>query len=116
MTRKEFQQLARHKLLDAKALLKAKRWAAAYYLAGYAVECGLKACVLVRLEADVGLIFKERRWAESCWTHSLNHLVELAGLLPTFEADRLATPQLEQNWIIVRDWDESSRYVLKGRD
>ncbi len=29
---------------DAEVLLDAGQWSGAYYLAGYAVECGLKAC------------------------------------------------------------------------
>jgi len=36
MDRAELQQLAKDRILDAKALLAAKRWAGAYYLAGYA--------------------------------------------------------------------------------
>ena len=49
MDRLQWQQLAERWLVDAKALLDAHRWSAAYYLAGYAVECGLKACVLARV-------------------------------------------------------------------
>jgi HEPN domain-containing protein len=41
----ELRQLAEERLLDAAALLAARRWAGAYYLAGHAVECGLKACI-----------------------------------------------------------------------
>jgi hypothetical protein len=38
----ELRQLAQDRILDAKALLAARRWSGAYYLAGYAVECALK--------------------------------------------------------------------------
>jgi hypothetical protein len=38
--------MAGERVRDAAALLKARRWSAAYYLAGYAAECGLKACVV----------------------------------------------------------------------
>jgi len=41
----EWRALAEARVLDAEALLAASRWPAAYYLIGYAVECGLKACV-----------------------------------------------------------------------
>lgn len=44
MTRTELQRLAIERLADARALLTTKRWSGAFYLAGYAVECGLKAC------------------------------------------------------------------------
>ena len=43
MKRLEWQQLAERWLVDAKCLLDDRNWSAAYYLAGYAVECGLKA-------------------------------------------------------------------------
>ena len=43
MNRRDLQQLADDRVLDAEALLNAGRWAAAYYLSGYAVECALKA-------------------------------------------------------------------------
>ena len=46
MTRADFQKLANERVADARALLAARRWGGAYYLAGYAVECGLKSCVI----------------------------------------------------------------------
>ena len=51
MTRAEFQQLAEQRLLEAKALLDQGKWDGAYYLAGYAVELALKACVIKMLLA-----------------------------------------------------------------
>ena len=50
MTRPEWQRMAGERVRDASALLKVRRWSAAYYLAGYAVECGLKACIVVLCE------------------------------------------------------------------
>lgn len=44
--RKTFQNPAKVRLGDAKALVGRKRWSGAYYLCGYAVECALKACLL----------------------------------------------------------------------
>ncbi|MBV9327461.1 MAG: HEPN domain-containing protein [Chloroflexi bacterium] len=43
MNRAEYRRIARAKLADAQVLLRARRYDAAYYLAGYVVECGLKA-------------------------------------------------------------------------
>ena len=40
MNRADFQRLANDRIADARALLAAKRWAAAYYLVGYAVVVG----------------------------------------------------------------------------
>ena len=44
MNRSSLQNLANERIKDAEALLMAGRWSGAYYLAGYAVECALKAC------------------------------------------------------------------------
>ncbi|HYP09337.1 MAG TPA: hypothetical protein VER03_24140 [Bryobacteraceae bacterium] len=45
MTRQDLQELAEMRLADAEALLVAGRYSGAYYLAGYAVECAIKAHV-----------------------------------------------------------------------
>ena len=44
--------LANARVADAEALLQSRRWAAAYYLLGYAVECGLKACAARQFQQD----------------------------------------------------------------
>ena len=115
MNRADFQRLAIDRLADAKALLAAKRWAAAYYLAGYAVECGLKSCILARLAAGTEVIFDDRRFSEKCWTHNLVQLVDLAGLTATLAADAAADPDLLAKWDIVKEWSESSRYVRTAK-
>jgi HEPN domain-containing protein len=110
VTRVQWQQLAERWLVDAKTLLDAHRWAAAYYAAGYAVECGLKACIMARLEVRPELIFQDRKFSEKCWTHNCDELVRLAGLIATRDADTAANQVLEQNWTVVRGWTEQSRY------
>src|SRR5262249_32625211 len=102
-------------LADAKALLAARRWGAAYYLAGYAIECALKSCVLVRLAAEPEQVFEDRRYSEKCWTHNFPQLVELAGLKAALAADTAADPALFANWYIVKDWSEASRYVRRPK-
>jgi HEPN domain-containing protein len=103
------QKLAKDRLADAKALLAAKRWSGAYYLAGYAVECGLKACVLAHVERT-GVIFEDRKYAEKCWTHLLKDLLGLSGVKPEFDADATPGTELLKNWEVVKDWTEASRY------
>jgi hypothetical protein len=110
VNRLQWQQFAERWLIDAKVLLDAHRWAAAYYLAGYAVECGLKSCVLVRLAATAEVIFDDKKFSEKCWTHSVVELVKLAGLEATRAADMAANPALRTNWLVVKDWDEKTRY------
>lgn len=108
MNRAELQKLADDRLRDAKALLAAQRWSGAYYLAGYAVECALKACIITRLMRTDE--FPERRFSEQCWTHNLAQLLVLAGLTGALDADTAADQDLLNNWSVVKDWSESSRY------
>lgn len=110
MTRFEWQQLAERWLVDAGCLIDAHRWSAAYYLAGYAVECGLKACVLVRVAAAPEVIFGDRKFSEKCWTHSILDLLKLAELEAARAADSVANPVLGRNWLLVKDWNEKARY------
>jgi HEPN domain-containing protein len=111
VNRSDWQQIATERIADAKALLAASRWSAAYYLAGYAVECGLKACVVVRVAAGPEIMFIDRKYSDKCWTHNLIQLVDLAGLKATFDADKDADTDLLSNWDIVKDWSEESRYL-----
>jgi hypothetical protein len=110
VNRLHWQQLAERWLVDAKALLDARRWPAAYYLAGYAVECGFKACVLARLVAVPEVIFEEKKFSEKSWTHNLRELVKLAGLEAAHEADARSNPAFGRNWQVVKDWSEQARY------
>jgi hypothetical protein len=112
MNRAQWRQLAEDRILDAAALLAAGRWSGAYYLAGYAVECGLKACIMAHIEAT-GVIFQDKKYAEKCWVHKLETLLELANLKPTLDADTAANPALSGNWGITKDWEETSRYQQK---
>ncbi|MBI1832678.1 MAG: DNA-binding protein [Planctomycetes bacterium] len=115
MDRKMWQALAHERVLAAQALLVAKHWPSAYYLAGYAVEFGLKSCILVRLAATPTLIFKEKNFSSQCWSHSVKDLVTLAGLDDVVAADNATNPVLAQNWSIVRAWRENSRYENKSQ-
>jgi len=47
--------VARAREREAKALLAASEWSGAYYLSGYAVECGLKAVLASQFKASPGL-------------------------------------------------------------
>lgn len=111
MNRDEWLELARERVGDAKMLLKSRRWSAAYYMAGYAIECALKARILVRLANEPELMFGDRRFSEKCWTHNLIQLLDLTGLRPAFDADCASDPLLAENWDELKEWSEASRYA-----
>ena len=110
MNRAAWQKLAFERVKDAKGLLQIKRWSAAYYLAGYAVECGLKSCIIAYLMRTDD--FPDKRFSEQCWTHDLQKLVALAGLGAALAADLAADADFARNWDNVSKWNESSRYDL----
>jgi hypothetical protein len=114
-TRADWQQLAEERILDARAHLApgAARWSAAYYLAGYAVECGLKSCILARVGAFPEVIFEDKRFSQDAWSHDVENLVRLAGLEADRDAASLVNPVLHRNWQIARTWNEQSRYMRK---
>lgn len=109
MKRSDFQAVARMRARDAKALLDAGHCPGAYYLAGYSIECALKACVAKQVRR---CDFPDKTLANQAHTHNLEQLIKVAGLGPAFEAARRVNPALEVNWAIVKDWTEKSRYEV----
>src|ERR1700680_175338 len=96
VTRTELRQLAEDRIADAAILLAAGRWSGAYYLAGYALECGLKACIarLTNKEAFP----RDRKFVEECYTHNLEKLLKAAGLKPALDAGASVNLAFSANW------------------
>jgi hypothetical protein len=111
-TRAEWQQLAEDRILDAQALLVpgVDRWSAAYYLIGYAVECGLKSCVVRRVTTHPEVVYEDRKFSSDAWTHDLESLLVVADIKDDRDNDAAASLALYQNWQQVKDWNERSRY------
>lgn len=108
MNRADFQELSRIRIAEAKVLLDQGKWDGAYYLAGYAVECALKACIakLTRrhdFPPDKSVIDK-------CYTHEIMKLITAAELTQSYQHDIKTDLALSRNWGIVKDWNEASRY------
>ena len=100
MTRHDFQELAEIRLRDARTLLRAKCYDGAYYLAGYAVECALKACVARRIKRYE---FPDRDFVRKAYTHDLTDLARLAGIETRFKQEekknRAGSPPTESHGI-----------------
>ena len=109
MNRLDFQRLSDLRLKEAKALVVAGFSEGAYYLAGYAIECALKACIAKRTrEHD----FPEKKLVNDSHTHDLGKLLDLAGLKDALARVIGNDRRLETNWETVCGWSEQSRYDL----
>ena len=101
----EFQTLAQQRIKEARTLFAADPDCASgsYYLAGYAVECALKACI-VKLSVED---FYRKSLGANYFSHDLKKLLDYAGLtLP-------ARPVVQENWRRVILWTEESRYRIR---
>jgi HEPN domain-containing protein len=81
-------QLSEERVKDAKVLLDSGRWEFAYYIAGYAVECALKSCVLARMIHTGWVLDQEVRKIDDCRTHDFMKLVSIAGMRDVLDSRR----------------------------
>jgi HEPN domain-containing protein len=111
MNRTDLQELAEIRLKESRQLLNAGSPDGAYYLAGYAVECALKACIAKRtLEHD----FPDKKLVNDSHTHDIGKLLQVAELKVDLEAAIQTNPVLQASLDAIRDWSETSRYEKKS--
>ena len=110
MNRTDLQNLAEERLGDAEALLANSRFGAAYYIVGYAVECGLKACIAKLTRAED---FYDKNLARKIFQHNLAELANYARLSAVIEQSGKTDPVFEANWAQVGLWSEESRYETR---
>jgi HEPN domain-containing protein len=116
-TRKDFQRLAELRAKEAATLAKTGSQQGAYYLAGFAIECALKACIAKKTRRHDFPADKD--YAGKVYTHNLEQLLKLAHLDTQLNEDVENRPQLAVNWDVVRRWNVDSRYEtskLSGRE
>lgn len=89
MNNSDFQKLASIRLKEAQVLFREQQYASAYYLAGYAVECGLKACIAAQTRA--GEFPPKPDIVRGYYQHDLNGLVKAAGLRRELETQLEST-------------------------
>lgn len=109
MTRNDLQKLAQIKFDDAVLLLTNARYCNAYYLAGYAVELGLKACVARQIRQEE---IPEKKFIQNVYSHELVQLVGLSGLGAELKAAQDADPQFQAYWGIASGWKSEHRYAI----
>lgn len=109
MNRKEFQALANLRLREGGVLFRAKEFSGAYYLVGYAVECGLKACVAKSVRKHD--FYPNRKTVEKAYSHNLSDLLALANLEQERAITAQSDPAFAANWDLTVRWSEASRYM-----
>lgn len=97
-------------MADAKHLLADGRWANAYYLAGYAVELALKACIAKTFKAET---IPDKALVNATYSHNFTNLVGTAELTADLNNRKMAQA-FEINWGVVVQWSEESRYESRG--
>jgi hypothetical protein len=100
MNRTDLQNLAEDRLGDAEALLASDHCGGAYYIVGYAVECGLKACIA---KLTIAEDFYDKTLARNIFIHEIEKLAGLAGL--DVKQIGKEDPIFAANWALVKDWD-----------
>jgi len=112
VNRKDLQRVAETRLKDAQLLYRHRRFDGAYYLAGYVIECALKACIAKKTRRHD---FPDKEFANDVYTHDLTKLLSHAGLGQQLQQEFRNDPKLEYHWGVVKDWKERSRYENPGR-
>jgi len=110
--RRDFKTLAELRADEARVLIASGNQQGAYYLAGYAIECALKACIARKTKR-----FQFPPKTESVreiYSHKLNALVSVAGLDAELKKEIDTNTAFGTNWITVKEWTEESRYKTSG--
>jgi HEPN domain-containing protein len=107
VNRSDLQILTRVRLEEARTLLTAGLPDGAYYLAGYAVECALKACIARGTQRHE---FPDKKKVAESHTHNLRDLVKVANLELARLEEVNRDPKFRAHWDLVLQWSEQSRY------
>jgi HEPN domain-containing protein len=106
-TRADLRANAQAKLDDAILLLHNHRFSNAYYLAGYSVELGLKACIAAQLTAET---IPSKEIIKGILDHQFPKLIGLAGLRADLQNQQNNDPDFAANWAVVAEWLPDARY------
>jgi len=112
MKRNDLKTLARLRLQETNILLREGAYPGAYYLAGYVVECALKACIARQTERHE---FPNKERVNQSWSHSLPALVQIAGLQRSLTDESDSDGHFAAYWSVVKDWKPDARYISRGQ-
>lgn len=107
MDRSDLQEIAEMRIKDSEILIDRNAYAGAYYLAGYSIECALKACIAKQIRQHE---FPDKKFILDSYTHDLDKLLNGSGLKNELNIAGDINPELSVNWSIIKDWTIDSRY------
>jgi HEPN domain-containing protein len=107
-----FSRVGSIRLEDAKILLRNGRYEGCYYLSGYVVECGLKACIA---KLTKRYDFPDKSLGKEVFTHDLTRLLTMAKLEAARDTEFRLDNEFRLNWLVVRERGEQSRYEVPGQ-
>lgn len=107
MNRSDFQSLSRLRIRESRVLLTNGYYMGSYYLAGYAIECALKACICRQFRR---FDFPDKKLVNTSYTHDLEMLLKNAGIQKEFDAEINRSRPFALNWNVIKDWSEEVRY------
>jgi HEPN domain-containing protein len=109
MNRADLQGLADMRLREAEVLFEAAYYEGAYYLAGYAAECALKACIAKQTRR---YDFPDKRLVLDSYTHDLRKLVRAAGLRRELDRRLESDDDFRLHWNVLAAWSVEDRYTV----
>jgi HEPN domain-containing protein len=107
VNRKDFQSLSSARLREAQVLFRSRHYNGAFYLAGYVVECALKAYIAKQTRR---YDFPDKKTVTDSYTHDLSRLTVVAKLEAAFLQRSSQDKLFEANWNLIKTWSEESRY------
>jgi HEPN domain-containing protein len=107
MNKVKLEKLANIRIKEARILLDADCYHGAYYLAGYALECILKACIAKQVRA---FDFQNKQLAQDSYTHNLSKLLITSDLNQKLKEEENRNLEFKLNWNIAKNWSEEARY------
>lgn len=112
MNRDQLKELSKLRIKEARVLLRNNCFDGAYYLAGYSVECALKACIAKQI---MQYDFPDKDLAMKSYSHIIGDLVKAAGLDVQRQNEQRSNQDFAINWSITQRWRETSRYESKSQ-
>lgn len=107
MNKADLEKLVEIRISESAILLSSGNFSGAYYLAGYALECALKACIAKQVNQ---YDFPSKQLANASHTHNLQELIGVASLKQKLSEKEKKDVEFGVNWAVAKDWSESARY------